>query len=477
MDSINPESAAILFIDEAHHAAKRNGMYEKVLYRFGALKGQPGRKDLLLLGLTATPNRSDNVGLELIFDEIVYQKSIQEMISEGWLTEISAWRVWTQSDISQVGTSMGDFKSGELSKAVNSPSRNKVVVDKYLEIGQGLPAVAFTVDVQHSEDLAQAFVARGIEAKAISGSTPEKECRAILADFRERRFPVLTSCMKISEGFDAPVATVALMARPTKSQLLYIQQIGRVLRPYPAPEDRDNHNGWRKEQAIIVDFSDNTGRHSVLSIPKLFGLPASLNPKGERASKLVKRHESLVAKFPALAGRDCHDLGELEAVAERISLFERPKQSKVAGRYSKFVWTETENVHRLAMPDGVSIMIIENQLGQFEVWKSYSGFRTYLSSFRDMRSAFEFGDSLVPYAHANLLMSSAKWRSERPTEKQISALYSLDRHLRSQFKNLSEACDFIYRMYDSGNEDFTRGAISERITEAILKKTSARART
>lgn len=471
ISSINPLSVGLVFIDEAHHAAKRGGMYEAVLRELGALKGDPGnRKDLLLIGLTATPKRSDNIGLEYIFDEIVYQKSIQEMISEGWLTDIEAWRVWTQQDISSVKVSSGDFSPSELSRAVNCPARNRIVVDKYLELGQSQPAVAFTVDIKHSEDLAEAFHESGVPARPISGKMSETECHRTLEDFRNMRFQVLTSCMKISEGFDAPVATVALMARPTKSQLLYVQQLGRVLRPFPAPEVKD-YSGWRKGKAIVIDFSDNSGRHRVICTPSLFGLPPKLNPKGKPITVAASQYEKIVNKNPYLIGLDVEDLDALIATAEKVSLFDRPKPSALASRYSKFIWYQQgENSHRLSVPDYTAFVVIENQLGQFEVWKSFSGFRTHLATRKSPREAFEFAEALVPASYMGLMMSSARWRGQRPSERQIAALYALDPSIRRRFRSVSEAATFIYHMYDSGDMNFSRGAISEMITRALQNK-------
>src|SRR5208283_3626935 len=126
----------------------------------------------LLLGVTATPQRGDGKALVDIYDKIVYKYPIREAIEDGWLVDLSCWRVYTDTNLDQVHTDKGDFQTGELSEAVNTDVRNKLVVNGWMEKGQGRQTLGFCVDIQHAKDMAAAFRGCGIHAEAIWGDDP-----------------------------------------------------------------------------------------------------------------------------------------------------------------------------------------------------------------------------------------------------------------------------------------------------------------
>ena len=209
-----PKDFGLLICDEAHHAVAPT--YRNVFSHFGL----PDNKDLLLVGFTATPRRGDHVGLEEVFDDIVYHRSIQEMIRERYLCPITGYRIYTETDLSGVHTRMGDFVQRELSGAVNNSARNALVVKNYLERVPGKKALVFAVDVQHAHDLAERFQDVSVPCAAITGEMPSGQRRDILEAFREGRLRVLTNCQVLTEGFDRPDIEAILLARPTTSSLL-----------------------------------------------------------------------------------------------------------------------------------------------------------------------------------------------------------------------------------------------------------------
>ena len=118
----------------------------------------------------------------------------------------------------------------------------------------GRRAIAFTVNLEHSAHVAQAFNQAGIPAETVDGSTPPEERQAIYRRLRNCETLVVVSVGVLSEGFDEPSAEVGLMLRPTKSRGLWLQQVGRVLRPSPATG---------KTEALILDQAGNTWRHGL----------------------------------------------------------------------------------------------------------------------------------------------------------------------------------------------------------------------
>ncbi len=124
-----PEEFGLIIIDECHHAVASG--YKNILKHFGILKGEcPEPKGIVLVGVTATSTRADHQGLDQIFDKITFSYTIQQGIKENYLANIAAYTVNTNTDISRVGSSMGDFAEKELSDAVNNDERNKLA--KYI---------------------------------------------------------------------------------------------------------------------------------------------------------------------------------------------------------------------------------------------------------------------------------------------------------------------------------------------------------
>lgn len=197
---------------------------------------------------------------------ILLSKDIGEMIDEGWLCQIRGRRIQTKTDISRVRSKMGDFAENELAEAVNNADRNATAVKAYLEYGENKRCMVFAVDVDHTLSLRDAFLARGISAEAVTGTTPKEERRGAASRFRSGETKVLVNCMVYTYGYDEPAIEVIIMAKPSKSSVYFVQACGRGLRPSP---------DTRKTHCLIIDLVDNSEKHSVMTIPSLFGLPGS----------------------------------------------------------------------------------------------------------------------------------------------------------------------------------------------------------
>jgi len=367
-----------------------------------------------------------------------------------------------------VETKQGDFAVGALARSVNTPERNLLVVNKWKELCGGLPAIAFTVDVQHTADLTAMFVSAGVNAVGVSGKTPIDERRRIMTAFRRGEIDVISNCMVLTEGADLPNATVCLMARPTKSQLLFIQCLGRVLRPYPAPEDAASHNGYRKQQATIIDFVDNSGRHKLVNIGTLFGLRSSFNLKGKSAVKTLRDIEQLEMSYPDVDMRDLDSVEEIRHTVERVDLLRPPATSAHLLRYSNLAWVEQgAGVYRLPLLDGAAIYIRVNHLGQHEIYESHYGHRILRTTIGDRAEAFRRADAMVPAGNIGLLIANARWRNEAPTIGQMTALYSnlfkRNRKIRDQFRSPNDLHVFAMNRFYSGDATWSKGGVSRRI--------------
>jgi ATP-dependent helicase IRC3 len=461
---LDPSSVKIVAVDECHHATSTAWM--KVLKHLRVLKGEDNRDpERRLYGVSATPRRADAAALERIFDRIVYRKGIREMINEGWLADPIAYRVETDADLDSVSVRAGDFATGELSRAVNTPNQNALVVKKYVEYGEGLPAIAFTVDIIHSETLAATFREHGLHFEAISSNTPTQKRKEIIDAYRKGDILGLCSCQALLEAFDAPIATVALWDRPTQSGLLYTQGLGRVLRPYPAPEAAATHTGYVKTKAIVIDFAGVTRKFRLYTASNLFGLHPKFNMEGRSITKTLEHLEGLQREHPTLDISAYAGLADVEAAAVSVNLWKPPAIPKLAKTCSRFVWMGAgDNAYRLSAP-GMSVCIEVDHLGRYGVSRLMNGAAgpdSYLE-FTEPEDSFAYADSLVPDEVVTLMLANSRWRKESPSEAQCELLWHKDPIVRKGFTGGQDFYRFACYQFSHGNVAFSRGNVSQRI--------------
>jgi superfamily II DNA or RNA helicase len=473
LERFRPEYLGVCFQDEAHHSLAKS--YRTIYRHFHIYKQEPDtlNRDALLIGMTATPKRSDNVGLEDIYEKIVYQYPMLDAIEDGWLAHPNAWQVHSDEDLSGVSTRQGDFATGELENAVNTPRRNELIMQKYTELGKTLPAIAFSVDVQHTYDLVDTAKHYGLRVEGVDGKTKTEKRNEIYDRFRNGDLDLLCNCAVLTEGADFPMATVGLMTRPTKSNLAYCQMVGRILRPYPAPEDRDNHSGYVKKSAIIIDFVDNCGRHELITAPTLFGLRADFDVKGKATHQVAKEFANLQKANPELDLRSCVSMEEVQAVVRKINILAPPRISDVVKQNSAYGWLEpSPDIYRLSLPGREALFVELNTLGQAQVFHSSDGIRTQLAVLPSLSEGFAYADQQVPQKATGLLLTNAAWRKKPPSTAQVGLLYKLDKGYKNICPDPDKFYTFCLRRFKSGDTNFSRGGISMMIDS----KTASRAR-
>ena len=242
LDCYDPDAFRTIIVDEAHHAASPT--YRKVLDYF-----RPSR----LLGFTATPNRADGLGLEAVFDEIIFKKDLRWGIENGWLSRIWCKRVNIGYDLSHVSVRMGDYAPGELERAVNVDSCNAAIAEIVSTMAEP-PVLIFAVDVAHAE----AIAARIPGAKALSAKSQDRA--QVVEDYKSGKVPVLVNCALFTEGTDLPGTKTVIIARPTKSNALYTQMVGRGTRLAKG-----------KEHCLLIDCV-GVSNQPLCTAPTLLGL-------------------------------------------------------------------------------------------------------------------------------------------------------------------------------------------------------------
>lgn len=254
------KAPTLVVIDEAHHAIAGN-TWGRILAHW------PGVRRL---GVSATPCRADGRGLGELFRHMVLGPTTRSLIEQGWL---SPYRLFVPPTIATEGLHKraGDFVTGELEERANKPHITGDAITHYTKHAAGKRAVVFCVSVAHAKAVALAFSASGHAAQCIDGTMDRELRRQTVRGFERGETKVLTSCSLISEGFDCPGIEVAISLRPTMSEGLWLQQVGRALRICDG-----------KDKAIILDHAGNTHRFGLPDDERTWSLEGLSGPRGPR---------------------------------------------------------------------------------------------------------------------------------------------------------------------------------------------------
>lgn len=240
----------LVVVDECHHAAART--YMEVLDHFGGWRGVP------VAGFTATLSRADG-GLAEVWQGVPFTLDILDLITDGYLCDVRGKRITVDTlDLDKVRTRGGDLVDGQLGQALEDSGALDAIARAYVDHAADRPGVVFTPTVATAQAAAEALLAVGIKAAPVWGDMGRDARRETLARYEAGDLQVLTNCMVLTEGFDAPHTSCVIVARPTKSPGLYVQMVGRGLRPAPGKTD-----------ALLLDVMGSATRHKLASMVDL----------------------------------------------------------------------------------------------------------------------------------------------------------------------------------------------------------------
>ena len=251
LEDFKDDDFTYLIIDEAHHAAADT--YQKVLAYF---------KPAFTLGITATPERTDDKSILEIFKKTAHKLDIQTAVEIGELVPIRCIRIHTNIDLTKVRFNSVQYNIRDLESKIYVPERNCLIVDTWQKYVQNKRTIVFCASVRHAEQIAHLFRKAGISAISVSGGMKPAERREFQERFVRREVQILCACVLLNEGWDCPEIEVLFMARPTMSRVLYTQQLGRGMRLFPG-----------KESLMVFDFVDNASQYNMpQSMHRLFKL-------------------------------------------------------------------------------------------------------------------------------------------------------------------------------------------------------------
>ena len=273
MSKFNPDEFSLLIIDECHHSAAKS--YREVIEYYQR------NPNLKVLGVTATPDRADELALGQIFKSVAYEYGIMEGITDGYLVPISQRAVFVDGlDYSTIRTTMGDLNGGDLSRVMEQEESLHGIASPTLELIGDKKTLVFCASLDQSSRLTEIFNRHTADiARSISGGMEKDERRSLFKDYAAKRFQILVNVGVATEGFDDPGIEVVVMARPTKSRSLYAQMAGRGTRVLPGVIDVINDSVARRAAILssakptleIIDFVGNSGRHKLMTTADILG--------------------------------------------------------------------------------------------------------------------------------------------------------------------------------------------------------------
>ena len=353
----------LLICDECHHILAES--YLKIIKHFSAAK---------LLGVTATPQRTGGINLGDVFQSLVLAPSVKKLIELGNLTDFEYFATKLTLDLSNIHVRRGDFDNNEIADLMSDSKIIANVIDNYKLFANGKSAICYCVNIEHSKSVAERFNAAGISAAHVDGDTDKDERAQIVNDFKQGNFKILCNVDLFGEGFDVPNMDAVILARPTKSFILFIQQSMRALRPDPNNPDK---------VATIIDCADNFTR---------FG-----RPDYERDWSLAPNEEKKQGETPV---KVCPECGRVVAAGTKFCScgYEFPFRGLI----------ETDS-DMLDIPKGFyGYLILAQKRGYKKQWAVYKFFDDKNNSFNDYLKVAGFMGYQKSWAVMQFLQNAAK---------------------------------------------------------------------
>lgn len=392
----------LVVVDEAHHAVAP--FHKKIITHAGCFDARPDRPRLL--GVTATPRRTDGVGLNNVFEKIVYKMTILDGIIGGYLVDLICKDIQIEIDLSEVENSGGDYNEGALGRAMTEANAPATMAAAYREYALDRKAIAFLPTVKVAEDLVAALNRDGVAAEVVKDTTSPKHRQGIYKRLREGETRVVANCGVLTEGFDEPSISCILQGRPTISNSLYTQMIGRGTRLYPGKVD-----------CLILDTVGSSRKHKLITLSDITGLSAEVI-KAEGARAAIK------AKFGAAPEEE-----------------EGPEENK-GGKFFATASKLFTELHWVALPNGGYVLALgqamvllfplphtaDERQPHFNVYlKEWDRAARRVSQNLTLDYAQGVSEDLVREHEAYALAApDASWRKKEPRPKQLELLKRLD---------------------------------------------------
>ncbi|OPZ02199.1 MAG: type I restriction enzyme EcoKI subunit R [Alphaproteobacteria bacterium ADurb.BinA305] len=421
-------------IDECHHTTAAT--YRKVIDQLPAAK---------VLGVTATPLRADGDGLSRVFERVSVRLPISAAIRAGALVPFDALGVQLPISLAGLRETADGWEAEPLGNLLSAANVLEIVIDHWRQYAQGRQTIAFTASVAQAAATAQAFEAAGIKAAFVSGETPLAERDDILKRYSRGDLQLVANCQVLVEGFDAPATSAVLMICPTKSDLAYVQKLGRGLR-----------TSENKSDCRVIDFAPLEDR-DVIMAGDVLGKPRD-----------VKQAEAKAQRSGVMCAIGVDALGEAATIdpsrliVKVLNLLRKDALAwTVDGVYTTATLTADETLC-IVMPDtarvaqaeamrasGAWTPAHEQLLRHIRSCRLYhvNGAARHVGTYVDFEGAKAAADLIaLDNFDAKLSKRRADWRSKQPSPAQIA---------------------FAHRLHIQIPERCTKGGLAQLITHKL----------
>lgn len=285
----------IIIIDESHHS--RSNTYQQIIKVW---------ENALMLGVTATPRRPDGKPMSDIFQKLVIGPPMRDLINGGYLCDYDYYAPDTVN-MDGVHKRGGEFVTSESQRRVDTKTIIGSAVEHYKKYADHKPAIACCVSIAHAEHVADQFVQAGYKARAVHSKQDNKYIFDSINGLRDGSVEILSQCELLGEGVDIKGAVALISMRPTASEVVFLQQAGRVLRSAPG-----------KERAIILDHVGNWSRHGLPDDERKWSLDGITKNTGESKYKRCPDCLHPVPKSARVCPHCGHQWTETAEAIERI---------------------------------------------------------------------------------------------------------------------------------------------------------------
>lgn len=279
--------ADILIIDEGHLSLSKSFLDLIAHY-----------PDAIILCLTATPVRTDGRGLGEVYSDLIQVVPMRQLIEEGFLVKPRVFAPFTP-DMTGVKTSKGDFDATQTAQVMDKSSITGDIIKHWEQHAKGRKTICFATGIEHSKHIVEQFINAGIDARHLDGTASISERESIFNAWKRGEFLILSNVGLYVEGMDFPECSCCILARPTLSTIIYLQSVGRAMRPFKDKKD-----------CIILDHAGCTHSLGFITQDREWSLDAKKKKKGKDKAPAVKVCESCFAAYPAQS-RECPECGHV----------------------------------------------------------------------------------------------------------------------------------------------------------------------
>jgi superfamily II DNA or RNA helicase len=452
LESFAPDAFSFVVCDEVHHAIAPS--YRRIFEYLGCLDDE---RRVPLIGVTATPQRSDSIGLDNLFQELSTSHGIRDLIEQGHLCNIRALSVKTETDLAGIRITAGDYNAKQLEDATDTAERNARIVAAHRKYATDRPTLCFATGVDHAKHLAELFTANGVPSEAIFGAMGDDERKAALQRYQAGETRCLTNYGVLTEGVNLPSTACVLLARPTRSNLLVTQMLGRGTRLFEGKQD-----------CLVLDIVDVCTGKSLVTAASISGLPAEMDLQGEDLFETKKRYDTLEELSPSLAAKSmtAADVERniklaLDLIrARQLDLLQREERLTAQKYESGFAWYRIGDYNFEISPDGGATYYgvfcdLDDAAAPWciaarseDAGDEWSDIGTRYANAAD---AIAFADQYIARKHRSLALIrlDAKWREDLATEKQMKALRRFREPFDPETLTKGEACQRLNELYSA----------------------------